>query len=117
MKLQRLQPTIREVSLSPTTQQLEESASAFSRSSTAHLRLRGRALQTRNARIAARDCFTCRICGRVTAPRDGQVDHRSPLALGGTDEDGNLQWICTEPCHRLKTERENAQMRRSSECP
>lgn len=112
MKLQRLSPVIRSVSLAPA--RLED-ANSFARSSTAPLRLRGRALQSRNARIACRDLYTCRACGRVVDACDGQVDHRVPLAFGGSDEDANLQWLCT-PCHRSKTERDLAQMRRSNGC-
>lgn len=71
-------------------------------------RLRGRTLRIRNARIAARDLYTCQACGRVADKHEGQVDHRMPLAHGGSDDPGNLQWLCIE-CHRLKTQRENAQ--------
>ncbi|MFB6573206.1 HNH endonuclease [Streptomyces noursei] len=36
-------------------------------------------------------------------PADGMdVDHVRPLALGGTDTDGNVQVLC-RGCHRLKT--------------
>ncbi|MFB6571835.1 HNH endonuclease [Streptomyces noursei] len=31
-----------------------------------------------------------------------EVDHVRPLALGGTDTDGNVQVLC-RGCHRLKT--------------
>lgn len=55
-------------------------------------------------RIKARDGYVCQQCGRVTV--DGEVDHRIPLAKGGTDDDANLQWLCREPCHRDKTIRE-----------
>jgi 5-methylcytosine-specific restriction protein A len=56
-------------------------------------------------RIKVRDRMTCQICGRVTL--EGEVDHRIPLAKGGTDEDANLQWLCKTPCHADKTVREN----------
>jgi len=102
MKLKHIQPRVRTVPLSPVA-----SADADGQSnSTAHLRLRGRALQTRNTRIASRDFYTCRMCGRVTVD-EGQVDHRIPLADGGSDDPSNLQWLCVE-CHRAKTEREKA---------
>lgn len=106
MKLPRLKSAVRNVPLSRVRQ---IDGIPFARSSTtAHLRLRGRALQARNERIAVRDMYTCQVCGRVADRSEGQVDHRIPLAQGGTDGDDNLQWICTEPCHREKTERENA---------
>jgi 5-methylcytosine-specific restriction protein A len=103
MKPTPLPPRIRNVSLSPvpTTDDGE-------RGSTAHLRLRGRALQRRNTRIASRDFYTCQTCRRVTdRAGEGQVDHRIPLAEGGTDDASNLQWLCVD-CHRQKTEREKA---------
>lgn len=105
MKLPRLKSAVQNVPLSR-VRQLDDTGIPFARSSTAHLRLRGRALQVRNERIAVRDMYTCQVCGRVADRSEGQVDHRIPLAQGGTDGDGNLQWICTEPCHREKTERE-----------
>jgi 5-methylcytosine-specific restriction protein A len=45
------------------------------------------------------------MCGRVTAK--GIADHIIPLAFGGEDTDENMQWLCKEPCHRLKTEQES----------
>lgn len=103
MKPTPLPPRVRNVSLSPVA-----GPDDVDRSSTAHLRLRGRALQKRNARIANRDFYTCQICRRVVAGvGEGQVDHRVPLAEGGADDAANLQWLCVE-CHRQKTEREKA---------
>jgi 5-methylcytosine-specific restriction protein A len=55
-------------------------------------------------RIKLRDKYTCQVCGRVTL--DGEVDHKVPQSKGGTDEDLNLQYLCTSPCHRDKTIRE-----------
>lgn len=101
MKLQRLEPRVRNVSLSA----VEANRDASMRGATAHMRLRGRALQARNARIALRDVYTCQICGCVVD--HGEVDHRVPLAEGGSDDAMNLQWLCVE-CHRAKTDRENA---------
>lgn len=106
MKLPTLQPRVRNIPLSPV--QAQPSSGPFARSITASMRLTGRALQTRNARIALRDLYTCRACGRATDKREGEVDHRTPLGEGGSDADSNLQWLCIE-CHRLKTQRENAQ--------
>ena len=67
-------------------------------------RERGWELMKTRKRIAMRAGYLCEICGRPLA--DGEVDHKIPLHLGGKDEDENRQWICAEPCHRLKTERE-----------
>ena len=56
--------------------------------STAHRRLRGRPLQRRNARILSRDGHICHLCMGEGA---SVVDHITPLARGGTDEDSNLR--------------------------
>ena len=56
-------------------------------------------------RIKQRDQYTCQKCGRVTD--EGDVDHRIPLAKGGTDKDDNLQYLCRVPCHRDKTITDN----------
>lgn len=106
MKLLRLRPRITNIPLS--LLETKQSGGPCARSITAALRLTGRALQARNARIALRDLYTCQACGRVTDKREGEVDHRTPLAEGGSDDAENLQWLCIE-CHRLKTQRENGQ--------
>lgn len=103
-RLQSLAPKVKSVALSPFAPQAS-GGRAFARSTTAHLRVRGRALQARNARIALRDMYTCRACGRVTDKGEGEVDHRIPLALGGSEEWSNLQWLCHE-CHQKKTQQE-----------
>ena len=69
-------------------------------------RIVGRELQRIRERIALRDGYICQICGRAAGPRQGVVDHRVPLYAGGQETDGNRQWIHDEPCHRLKSERE-----------
>ena len=81
----------------------------FANSRTAAKRLRGRRLLARNDRIKRRDAYTCQACGRVT--EHGEVDHKIPLAQGGDDSDGNLQWLCAGPqgCHLAKTMREQGQ--------
>ena len=58
------------------------------------------------ARILTRDmhlCQPCKATGRITPARE--VDHITPKAKGGTDDDDNLQAICTD-CHKDKTARE-----------
>jgi len=67
-------------------------------------RIRGYELTKIRERIALRDDYICQICGRATA--QGEVDHIVPLSSGGGNNEDNLQWICREPCHREKTERE-----------
>ena len=60
-------------------------------SSPATERIRGRALSRIRERIGLRDEYTCRMCGRVTV--DGEVDHVTPLSVGGGNNEENLQWL------------------------
>jgi 5-methylcytosine-specific restriction endonuclease McrA len=69
-------------------------------------RIRGYELTKIRERIALRDEYTCQICGRGIALDRGEVDHIVPLSSGGGNNEDNLQWICREPCHREKSERE-----------
>ncbi len=49
--------------------------------------------------ILARDGFKCRHCGR--GPKDGvklHIDHKKPVAWGGTNDPANLQTLC-EQCN------------------
>ena len=67
----------------------------------------------KRARILARDswlcqCQECRTTGRVLPAHE--VDHITPLHLGGTDDEGNLQAINRE-CHKRKTARDGSQWR------
>ena len=54
-------------------------------------------------RIMLRDGYRCQICGRTTI--DGEVDHKTPLHLGGTESDENRWYLC-KACHTKKTEKE-----------
>ena len=74
-------------------------------SSTRCLRLTGRALQKRNARVLQRYpvCAICEWRGLI-APST-QVDHRWPLIDGGDDSNSNLWGLCDQ-CHVDKTSRE-----------
>lgn len=61
------------------------------------------------ARILARDVI-CRVCA-ATKPLhlrqlSTEVDHRTPLWRGGSDDDENLQGLC-EDCHKAKTAAES----------
>lgn len=67
-------------------------------------------------RIMARDTHLCQECKRngiMTQAKE--VDHIVNKASGGTDEDDNLEAICT-PCHKKKTilERRNGNSKRLS---
>lgn len=58
----------------------------------------------------ARDHGICYICGQPAAT---EIDHKLAVALGGakTDPD-NLAPIHAEPCHKKKTARELALLKR-----
>lgn len=47
----------------------------------------------RRVGIYARDNYMCVRCGCMD-PKALSVDHITPVAKGGTDEDGNLQTLC-----------------------
>ncbi|MFJ1756659.1 HNH endonuclease [Kitasatospora sp. NPDC088134] len=44
----------------------------------------------------------CGLCGEGFPAELVDVDHRTPLALGGEDTDDNV-WPLCRPCRRLKT--------------
>jgi 5-methylcytosine-specific restriction endonuclease McrA len=46
------------------------------------------------------------MCGRLDV--FGQVDHKTPLHLGGAESACNRQWLCLE-CHTKKSEQEEAE--------
>src|SRR5689334_6947250 len=57
-------------------------------------------------RVLERDCGLCQPClKRSIVTLATQVDHITPKAEGGTDDQANLQAIC-EPCHETKTRAE-----------
>jgi 5-methylcytosine-specific restriction protein A len=45
----------------------------------------------------------CESCERPITMRTAQCDHRVPVADGGSDEPGNLNWLCKATCHPAKT--------------
>jgi 5-methylcytosine-specific restriction protein A len=44
--------------------------------------------------VLLRDLYRCAVCKRIVYGLDAQVDHRIPLADGGTDSLDNLQTLC-----------------------
>ncbi len=60
-------------------------------------------------RILERDFHLCQVCLTRTA---GEVDHVVPKEAGGSDDDNNLQSICSI-CHDIKTGTENATRHRA----
>lgn len=64
-------------------------------------RLSGRQLQARNARVQQAASYTCANDQCAVRTVHGHVDHKTPLALGGTEDDSNLQYLCA-PCNQAK---------------
>lgn len=52
--------------------------------------------------ILRRDQHTCRYCGAPAPDVPLRIDHVTPVALGGSDDPGNLVTAC-EPCNSGKT--------------
>jgi 5-methylcytosine-specific restriction protein A len=59
--------------------------------------------------ILRRDRYLCQACLKDNRYTEAtHVDHITPKAKGGTDDDDNLQSLC-RPCHEAKTTREAAE--------
>jgi len=74
-------------------------------------RLRGSAGAAQRTRISIRDRFRCVQCNDPWVRGRDHVDHRVPLEQGGTNDDENMQCLCTL-CHEKKTKREAAERAR-----
>lgn len=61
-------------------------------------RIRRRIPRRVRDRVFARDGYRCRHCGRADYL---EIDHIKPWALGGTDDEDNLQTLCSR-CNRAK---------------
>lgn len=57
-------------------------------------------------RIFERFRGRCPGCGRLLVPGRWVLDHVVPLADGGANAEDNLQPLCTDPCHKIKTGQE-----------
>lgn len=64
---------------------------------------RGRAWMAKRERVATRHGYKCAMCGRLWVSYRDQIDHIVPREQGGTNEESNLQPLCTQPCHAEKT--------------
>ncbi len=65
-------------------------------------RIRGPKLQKLRKRLMMENplCVVCFKQGKVQAATE--LDHIVPVSQGGSNEDSNLQFLCSE-CHRVKT--------------
>lgn len=74
----------------------------------------GTAWRKLRKRILERDRYLCQVCLKNGVIKAGsEVDHIRSKATGGTDNDDNLQAICTR-CHREKTATERPRMGRGA---
>ena len=60
--------------------------------------------QVTKREIAARAKWKCEICCAILTA-NYEIDHKVALYMGGTNENDNLQSLCSE-CHRTKTREE-----------
>lgn len=69
-------------------------------------RIQGSSWMNTRRRIMQRDKFTCAGCGLIRMDHD--CDHVIPLEQGGSNEDDNLQLLCSGVgrCHDLKSRAE-----------
>ena len=56
--------------------------------------------------------LSCAQCGSKRGPFD--IDHITPLCLGGTNEISNLRAVC-RPCHKIKTGTRDIPMARKAD--
>lgn len=64
----------------------------------------GRPWRRLKDKILMRDKHTCQECKRVGG--ELELDHIVNVAVGGSDDDSNLQILCVE-CHKVKTMEES----------
>jgi 5-methylcytosine-specific restriction protein A len=64
----------------------------------------GRPWRRLRDRVLLRDQYTCQCCGYVDHKLE--VDHIVNKARGGTDDESNLQALCSD-CHKTKTQAES----------
>lgn len=61
--------------------------------------------RTLREQVIARDGYVCGLCGGAVDPTDVHIDHRLPVAWGGSDELNNLQ-VTHSRCNLRKGARE-----------
>jgi 5-methylcytosine-specific restriction protein A len=78
--------------------------------STGHGRTSTREWRQTRTRILERDHWICYLCGQ---PGADTVDHKTPVAQGGSEHDDNLGAVHDNPCHRRKTASEGHEAMRA----
>lgn len=69
---------------------------------------RGSGWMAKRERVALRHGYRCAACGLVLLKGRWECDHIVPREQGGSNDESNLQPLCKEPCHRVKTAAEAA---------
>lgn len=74
---------------------------------TSEFRRQGRSIPfAMRARIARRDNYTCRVCGKHLRDEELEFDHHIPLSKGGSSDEHNIRLTCID-CNRSKGGRYN----------
>ena len=63
------------------------------------------------SRLMRRQNSRCAYCGNRFAAQYFEIDHMTPVAMGGPNDDGNLQVLCG-PCNRRKGDQTDGEFRR-----
>lgn len=115
MRLQQLRPGFA-VAAAQVVAPAERGKNAFGseRRGTAAERGYGAEWQRLRKRILKRDNWLCRSCREVGIVKSAtNVDHITPRAEGGTEDENNLQSLCKD-CHDMKTLSESARASKPS---
>jgi len=56
--------------------------------------------------------WKCARCGKILRPGRYHIDHKKPLALGGSNSIRNLQALCPD-CHHIKTKEDKKKIARA----
>lgn len=89
MKLSKLKAKVRNINTARTT-------------AIASKRITGRSWMTLRERVLMRDDYLCQHCLPERVSVASEVDHITPLHLGGGNNMDNLQSLCKD-CHAVKT--------------
>lgn len=62
----------------------------------------GRERERNRLQAFARDAYTCQDCSASLSYETAEADHIVPVALGGSNDVGNLRTLCHD-CHTKRT--------------
>lgn len=70
---------------------------------------RGGSWMAKRLRVALAYNYRCAMCGLSWLPNRDEIDHIIPREQGGSNDELNLQPLCKQPCHALKSASEAKQ--------